>query len=114
MLPSVRTVRPEKPSVAAGDSYCMNDGEKRSPETWARSKPPVTFTDNACLSLFSADQVPLMFPIWRNVSSFSRRNWKVSNGFETVEPPPLNGLRTKVPVASVESRFRTPGVYAKQ
>src|SRR6266576_766565 len=110
MLPSVRAARPEKPSEAVGDSYCTNDGEKRSPETWARSKPPVTFIVNACLSLFSADQEPLMLPIWRNVSSFSRRYLNVSNGVAPVDPPPVNGFRIYVPVASTESRLTTPGV----
>src|SRR6267154_647020 len=110
MFPSLRTVRPEKPSVAVGVSYCRKDGEKTSPEICARANPPVAFTDNWCWSDEYADHVAPMLPIWRNVSSLIRRYLNVSNGFDTVDPPPLNGFRTNVPAASVESRLITPGV----
>src|SRR5882724_1386794 len=113
MFPSVRTVRPDWPSVA-GDSNWRKDGEKTSPVIWARSNPPVAFTDTWCWSDEYADHVAPRVPIWRNVSSLIRRYLNVSNGFDTAEPPPLNGFRTKVPAASVESRLSTPGVYAKQ
>ena len=107
MLPSVRTVRPEKPSEP---SYWTKVGEKRSPEIWTRSKPPVAETESWCWAALNADQVALRLPIWRNVSSLRRRYWNVSNGFDSVFPPPLNGFRTYVPVASRESRLITPGV----
>src|SRR2546423_1910473 len=114
MLPSVRTACPEKPSVAVGFSYWRNDGEKRSPEIWARSRPPVTVTEIWCWSRLKAAHDAVRLPIWRKVRSVRRRYWNVSNGLDTAEPPSLNGLRTNVPVASTESRLITPGVYAKQ
>src|ERR1041385_2909471 len=110
MLPSVRTARPEKPSVAVGLSYWRNDGEERSPEPGAGCKPPVAITEIWCGPRLNPAHDAPSVPIWRNTSSLTRRYWKVSNGFDTVEPPPLNGFRTYVPVASSESRLITPGV----
>src|ERR1041384_2551476 len=114
MFPSVRTVRPEKPSGAAGFSYWRKEGEKTSPETCGRSKPPVAVTDTWCFARLIADQVPVTLPVCRKVLSSTFRYWKVSNGLETSRPPPLNGFRTYRPLEVTESRFMTPGVYPKQ
>src|SRR5438876_713744 len=110
MLPSVRTDRPEKPSVAAGLSYWTNGGEYRSPEIWARSRPPVAVTDTWCWVWLSAAHDAVRLPVSRKVRSVRRRYRNVSKGLDTSEPPPLKGFRTYVPLASTERRLITPGV----